>query len=165
MEMNNMIGETSLMKHRIAPLLLPALLLLPVFLPCHAEDQPGNLEVQFVKGLQNRTYYDLAEKHLKALLARTTEKTNKATYLFALADNSEKTAKAVLSAPGVGTDSRLQLREGHLAKAEKSYRDVLKIAPKHESATKARFAIGALLKQRATTLKRRWEKQIGRAHV
>ena len=146
------------MKHRIAPLLLPSLLLLPVFLPCHAEDQPGNLEVQFVKGLQNRTYYDLAEKHLKALLARTTEKTNKATYLFALADNSEKTAKAVLSAPGVGTDSRLQLREGHLAKAEKSYRDVLKIAPKHESATKARFAIGALLKQRATTLKRRWEK-------
>jgi len=121
--------------------------------------QELSTELLFAEGLQGRGYFDLAEKHLESLLAdRTVPTRDRAAVHYRFAELLEDMATDVVKRTRIPMLDRLQLREGYLGKAEDNWRKGLRMDPTHEKAPNARFAIGIILKTKAQTNKRNWQK-------
>ena len=129
------------------------------FLGPFAVAQDLSTELLFAEGLQGRGYYDLAEKHLEALLAdRTLPTRDRAAVHYTFAELLEGMATDVVQKTSMPMLDRLQLREVYLGKAEENWQKALRLDPTHEKAPNARFAIGVILKTKAQTNKRNWQK-------
>ncbi|MBI2192878.1 MAG: tetratricopeptide repeat protein [Planctomycetes bacterium] len=116
-------------------------------------------EIQFAEGLRKRRYFDLAEKHFDSVLGWPgLSKEERGVLQFGRADLYEEWARDVMKDPNVPAVSKTDRSEELLGKALQCHKDGLASAPQDERASKSQFKIGTILKERAMTLKKHWEK-------
>lgn len=116
-------------------------------------------ELLFVEGLQKRKFFDLAEKQLDSVLAWPgLSKEEKGVLQFGRAELYEDWAHETAKDNAIPAVDRTNLSEKLLAKALECHKEALAIAPQNEKASKSQFKIGTILKERALTLKKHWDK-------